>query len=243
MDSIILNPELKSTIIKDVENFLQSENWYQSMGIPYRRGYILHGPPGTGKTSFIFALAGHLKMDLSLVNLTLPNLTDSELASALCDSPQNSILVFEDIDVAMAKKKKKKGGDGDNDESSESRVTLSGRIVFMTTNNIGSLPAALLRPGRVDRRFHFPNATVDVAIGLFVRFYGLTLGVEEAYRIGSVVVEKLLIPEKEYGIAQLQGFYSRHRDDPAGIIDCVDDFLKEIQEQQQTTELAQLFPR
>ncbi|KAJ3016814.1 UNVERIFIED_CONTAM: hypothetical protein HDU68_012011 [Siphonaria sp. JEL0065] len=244
MDSIILNPDIKNLLIKDVEMFLKSEDWYQLMGIPYRRGYILYGPPGTGKSSFIFALAGYLKMDLSIANLTLPNLTDSSLASSLSDAPQNSILVFEDIDVAMGKKKKPDAGTNNQDGGDASQVTLSGllnaldgliaqegRIVFMTTNNVQDLPDALLRPGRVDRRFLFPNATFDVAVSLFVRFYGNTLGETEAFDIGTTVAKVLGIPEKEYGIAQLQGFYSRYRDDPAKIVDHVQEFLKELEEQ------------
>ncbi|KAJ3019045.1 UNVERIFIED_CONTAM: hypothetical protein HDU68_010840 [Siphonaria sp. JEL0065] len=250
MDSIILNPDIKNSLIKDVEMFLKSEDWYQLMGIPYRRGYILHGPPGTGKSSFIFSLAGYLKMDLSIANLTLPSLTDSSLASSLSDAPPNSILVFEDIDVAMGKKKKPDTGTNNQDFGEMSQVTLSGllnaldgliaqegRIVFMTTNNIQDLPDALLRPGRVDRRFLFQNATFDVAVSLFVRFYGKTLGEAEAFGVGATVAKLLGIPEKDYGIAQLQGFYSRYRDAPAKIVDHVQEFLKELEEQKVTQEM------
>ena len=42
---------------------------YVERGIPYRRGYLLHGPPGSGKTSFITALAGELGFDICVLNL------------------------------------------------------------------------------------------------------------------------------------------------------------------------------
>uniref|UniRef100_A0A915DCS1 Mitochondrial chaperone BCS1 n=1 Tax=Ditylenchus dipsaci TaxID=166011 RepID=A0A915DCS1_9BILA len=36
---------------QDFEEFVGSQKWYVDRGVPYRRGYLLHGPPGTGKSS------------------------------------------------------------------------------------------------------------------------------------------------------------------------------------------------
>jgi mitochondrial chaperone BCS1 len=47
-ESVILDHDLADTLIKDAEKFQNSVDWYNERGIPYRRGYILHGPPGTG---------------------------------------------------------------------------------------------------------------------------------------------------------------------------------------------------
>jgi chaperone BCS1 len=52
-----------NSLIKDVEHFLSHPNWYIDRGIPYRRGYLLYGPPGSGKTSAIMALAGFISID------------------------------------------------------------------------------------------------------------------------------------------------------------------------------------
>lgn len=38
------------SLLYDVREFLGAEAWYINAGIPYRRGYLLHGPPGTGKS-------------------------------------------------------------------------------------------------------------------------------------------------------------------------------------------------
>jgi ATP-dependent 26S proteasome regulatory subunit len=39
--------------VADVQDFTESTSWYRERGVPYRRGYLLYGPPGCGKTSFI----------------------------------------------------------------------------------------------------------------------------------------------------------------------------------------------
>jgi len=73
--------------------------WYLDNGIPYRRGYLLHGPPGTGKTSFIQAIAGKMKLNICYLNLSSGNLDDDGLNRALNDAPGHSIILLEDIDA------------------------------------------------------------------------------------------------------------------------------------------------
>lgn len=70
-------------------------------GIPYRRGYLLHGPPGSGKTSFIQALAGSLNYNICLLNLAERGLTDDKLNHLLGLVPDRSIILLEDVDSAF----------------------------------------------------------------------------------------------------------------------------------------------
>src|SRR5271169_1526459 len=79
-------------------------------GIPYRRGYLLHGPPGSGKTSFIQALAGDLDYNLCILNLSERGLTDDRLHLILSIIPERCIMVLEDIDTAFS------GRDASNDK-------------------------------------------------------------------------------------------------------------------------------
>ena len=71
-------------------------------GIPYRRGYLLHGPPGSGKTSFIQALAAELDYNLCILNLSERGLTDDRLHLILSIVPERCIMVLEDIDSAFS---------------------------------------------------------------------------------------------------------------------------------------------
>ena len=55
--SVVLDKSVAETVKSDINDFLANSKWYHDRGIPYRRGYLLYGPPGCGKTSFITALA------------------------------------------------------------------------------------------------------------------------------------------------------------------------------------------
>lgn len=57
LDSVILDNGITQRIVNDVKAFIGNGKWYNERGIPYRRGYLLYGPPGSGKSSFIQALA------------------------------------------------------------------------------------------------------------------------------------------------------------------------------------------
>ena len=62
LTSVILDRGLTEKIVVDVKEFNANPMWYSDRGIPYRRGYLLYGPPGCGKSSFITALAGTTQM-------------------------------------------------------------------------------------------------------------------------------------------------------------------------------------
>ena len=50
VSSVVLREGTIESLLGDLREFLEAEEWYVNAGIPYRRGYLLHGPPGTGKS-------------------------------------------------------------------------------------------------------------------------------------------------------------------------------------------------
>jgi chaperone BCS1 len=107
LDTVILDAAQKDRVVADVAEYLDEATmaFYANHGIPYRRGYLFHGPPGVGKTSFALALAS--KFNLDVYNLTLLDheLTDSDLISLLNQLPGRSLLLLEDVDTAGLNRK------------------------------------------------------------------------------------------------------------------------------------------
>lgn len=75
-----------------------------SLGIPYRRGYLFYGPPGSGKSSYIQALAGALNYNLCVLNLSERGLADDKLIHLLSLVPERSFVLMEDVDAAFNKR-------------------------------------------------------------------------------------------------------------------------------------------
>ncbi|KAH7039771.1 BCS1 N terminal-domain-containing protein [Microdochium trichocladiopsis] len=180
LHSVVLDKGVKEGIVADVRDFLNRRSWYADRGIPYRRGYLLYGPPGSGKSSFIQALAGELDYGVAMVNLSEVGVTDDKLAFLLTKLPERTILLLEDADSAFVNRRRR-----DEDGYAGGTVTFSGllnaldglsageeRIAFLTTNHIERLDPALIRPGRVDLMLRIGEASRYQAGQMWDRFYG-----------------------------------------------------------------------
>jgi chaperone BCS1 len=101
LNTVSLDQEQKGIIVADINEYLNpaTARWYAARGIPHRRGYLFHGPPGTGKTSLSFSLAGIFGLDVYCLSLN-DGISESELSSLFADLPRRCFLLLEDIDAA-----------------------------------------------------------------------------------------------------------------------------------------------
>jgi chaperone BCS1 len=122
----------KETLLKLVDHFQNKTGKYSISGYPHKLGILLHGPPGTGKTSLIKALAQYTGR--SIVNVSLSKIsTNSELMSVFFDKRyhiqgeavpvrlgmKDVIFVMEDIDAASKVVKRRDGKKGNDVEQYE----------------------------------------------------------------------------------------------------------------------------
>jgi chaperone BCS1 len=101
LNSIILDVGIRELILDDARDFMKSRQWYADRGIPFRRGYLLYGAPGSGKTSIIHSLAGELGLDIYIVSLSKMGLDDSSLNALISSLPEQCIAIMEDVDAAF----------------------------------------------------------------------------------------------------------------------------------------------
>ena len=160
----------KATLMADVEAFLGSEATYRRMGLSWNRGYLLHGPPGCGKSSCVSAMACTYRLPVYSVNLREVK-NDEELRSMFSSLPERVMVVMEDVDCMTNSVLKRTSANIDQ-EKGNSSVTLSGilnvldgietgggRLLVMTTNHKDALDPALVRPGRCDVHFKIGYST------------------------------------------------------------------------------------
>jgi len=102
MKTVVLDAKQKLQLLADINEYLHpaTPRWYANRGIPLRRGYLFHGPPGSGKTSLSFALAGVFGLDIYVVSLLEPSLTEEDLCVLFNTLPRRCVVLLEDIDTA-----------------------------------------------------------------------------------------------------------------------------------------------
>lgn len=201
MDTIFLNDGIKEEITNFTKGFLKQEDWYLKNGINYQTGMLFYGPHGTGKTSFIKALASDFNMELYILGAGKLH----SIENAMMDLPEKSILLIEDIDTDSVTNRRvvcppgpekqlkqprpvdskaPKEDDGDNPMISFSFANLSeilntidgiasnhGRILIATTNHFEKLSRALIREGRFDLKVKFDYASNYVVKQFFDNYY------------------------------------------------------------------------
>jgi mitochondrial chaperone BCS1 len=141
MSTVVLDEAQKQMILDDMKDYLhpRTKKWYANRGIPYRRGYLLHGQPGTGKTSLCFALAGLLHLKIYVASLNSRGMTDDSLASIFLDLPSRCIVLLEDIDAAGLAVKRQNDTQAEKKERNreeDKSVEVSSTTAPVNTDNV-----------------------------------------------------------------------------------------------------------
>ena len=181
-DALIVPPALAERVDRDIVGFFRPEvaAMYRAMNVPHRRGVLMYGPPGNGKTSLIRAIGGALPNVAALIlraNAAFDS-DDLEFAIDLWTKQAPAMLVIEDLNWLMAQVNVSTFLnllDG-----IDTPATAGGLLLVASTNHPEKLDAALSnRPGRFDVVMELPPPDEETRARYFARhlpaFDGATL--------------------------------------------------------------------
>lgn len=170
---------------------------FDALGVSQPKGVLLYGPPGTGKTLLARAVAHHT--DCTFIRVSGSELVQKYIGEGsrmvrelfvMAREAAPTIIFMDEIDSIGSSRMEGGSGGGDS-EVQRTMLELLAQLdgfeatqnikVIMATNRIDILDAALLRPGRIDRKIEFPNPTTksraDI-IGIHSRRMNLMRGID-----------------------------------------------------------------
>lgn len=177
--SVFVDDAIKQRLVERFTWFTSSEEWHAARGIPWKLGIILHGPPGTGKTSLIHALASDFGYNIKYIKSL------HGLGAAFMAGGKDDLFVIEDIDTISSGLNR----DGTEDihinatevhrspmheilNAMDGMQTPDGLKFIVTTNHIERLDPAIVRPGRIDDVIEVGLLSLESARAMFKAFYG-----------------------------------------------------------------------
>ena len=222
--SLFLKVGEKEKLFETVGDFLNSRADYERCSVPYKLNLLLHGIPGSGKTSVIKALASRFSLNIAIIPFS-PKLTDDALANALMKASSMGcrLIALEDIDCIFEQRKP-------NDVAAASltlsgllncmdgmlRGSANGLIMLLTANMVSQIDEAVLRTARVDCTLEFTHADMYQTRNCFDFFSG-TFGYEFTEEEWNVFWDSISC--QQFTTAMLQQFFFHARKDRAAFLD------------------------
>lgn len=164
-DDIVIDADIKDQIFDDVVGFLNYKDLYEKNGLPFKRGLILYGKPGCGKTLLGKVIANEI--DTTFIWLTSAQVSNPKVIRsvfALARELSPCVLFFEDIDMYTVGRHVGSFSPlvGELLAQMDGMEENNGIITIATTNRLDVIEGALAtRPSRFDRRFNLDNMTPE----------------------------------------------------------------------------------
>lgn len=233
--------EEAEALVREAHFWRDNEDWYRERLVPWRRGWLLHGPPGTGKTALIRAISEDL--DLPVFVYDLASLMNEELQSewSAMLSQVPCMAVIEDIDAVF------KGRD--NVTGREQHLTFDcllncldgiercdGLFVVITTNKLEHIDPALglpddtghsSRPGRIDQTLYLGPLTEGARRAIAARILPDDLEAQERIVREADGATAAQFQETCARLA-LQNLFSTRDTGASGISECVDETRTQV---------------
>lgn len=156
-------------VLEEVNNFWDKRELYKQFKISHKRGILLCGAPGCGKTSIIQLLVKQIVEQQGLVFMASNRDEFSGLKYMLAstirqiEKTRPIITIIEDVDQLI----ESLGGDAAILDFLDGSDSIENHLVILTSNNTTALSEALLRPSRIDLIYEIPNPSKETRLEYF----------------------------------------------------------------------------
>ena len=211
LETVFVDQAIKDKLVARLKWFVDAEEWHSARGIPWKLGIILHGQPGSGKTSLIHALASDLGFDIKYIKSL------HGLGAAFMSGARKDLFVIEDIDTIAGALNRTPGVDGADERgmsgsplheilnAMDGMQTPDGLKFIVTTNHLDRLDPAIVRPGRIDEVVEIGPLSRESARAMFIAFYGHDGLGDYAPRTGAQLQQMFSTMPAEAAAAALTG--------------------------------------
>jgi len=188
-DNLYLSQHQDQQLYNLYSSFIQDKEKLKSLGISNKLCILLHGEPGTGKTTTIITTASYFGKDIFYISLK--NISNDDLKMMfdfISEKHMNQgIIIFEDFDAmtnVVLKREKLKSttlteiiDNGDDYLTLEyflnildGTLTRDDSIIMMTTNCLDNIDPAIYREGRMDLKIKMQKSDHYQIKKIFKRF-------------------------------------------------------------------------
>ncbi|PUU77938.1 BCS1 N terminal-domain-containing protein [Tuber borchii] len=202
LSTVVLEQKQKEMFVDDIKDYLEpdTQKWYSDRGIPYRRGYLLHGPPGTGKSSLSFAAAGLLGLKIYDTSTEVDTRVSLSGLLNVIDgvaSPEGRVLILttnhpEKLDAALIR---------------PGRVDMKIEFKLAGEEAIAGLFMRIQRRRKEAKRVAEERA------------------VKEKRLLELVAKFAQIMPQEVFSPAEIQGYLLQHKNQPERAVECAEKWV------------------